>query len=144
MRRVTMLVGAAFVAWGGYLFLSNTTWTSVRAALTWFLGGVILHDGVLVPVTLLAGAVLARLLPQLYRGLVQGALVLSATVTIALLPLLSGRGLDADDPSQQPLSYGRNLVVVLAIVWAVTAVLVLRRVLRAHAKPDPAIARAPA
>jgi len=127
VRRVAFVVGAALVAYGGYELGTETSWSSLRAALTWLAGGVLLHDGVLVPLTMLAGAAAAKFLPGAYRGLVQGAFVVSAMVTLALLPLLSGNGLDARDPSQQPLAYGRNLLLVLAGVWALTGVLTLRR-----------------
>lgn len=92
-------------------------------------------ESVLVPITMLAGAPATRFLPGTFRALVQGAFVVSAMVTLPLLPLLSGNGLDERDPSQQPLPYGRNLLLVLAGVWAVTGVLALRRQL-AHRRAE--------
>jgi len=127
MKRAAFAVGAALVALGAYLVIEATGFASLRSALIWFGGGVVGHDGVLVPLTLLVGVALARWVPGTYRGLLQGALVVSAMLSLALVPLLSGRGLTAANPSQQPLPYGRNLLLVLAGVWALAAVLAVRR-----------------
>ena len=89
------------------------------------------------PLTLLAALAVVRFVPGTYRGLVQGALVVSATLTLALLPLLSGQGRTAANPSQQPLPYGRNLVLVLAAVWICAAVLAVRRHRREAQRPGP-------
>lgn len=135
MRRVAFVVGAALVAYGGYELVTGSSLTSLRAAATWLAGGVVLHDGVLVPLTLLGGVALARLLPGAWRGLVQGALVVSAMITLPLLPLLSGAGLDPRNPSQQPLAYGRGLLLVLGGVWALTGLLALRRTVQSRRRP---------
>lgn len=137
MRRLALLVGAGLSAYGAYLLLAGARWPPLNSALTWFAGGVIVHDALLVPLTLLVGVVLLRVVPGPYRGLVQGALVLSALLTLALLPLLSGRGRTPANPSQQPLPYTRNLLLVLLAVWAVTAVLALLRTRRRRAGDVP-------
>lgn len=137
MRRLALLVGAGLSVYGAYLLLAGARWPPLSSALTWFAGGVIVHDALLVPLTLLLGVVLLRVVPGPYRGPVQGALVLSALLTLALLPLLSGRGRTPANPSQQPLPYTRNLLLVLLAVWAVTAVLALLRARRRRAGDVP-------
>ena len=127
MRRVTIFAGVVFVAIGIREAVNGATWSSVRAMITWFVGGTLIHDGAIVPLTMLAGLVLARFVPGTYRSLAQGALVTSAMVSLPLLPLLSGMGRTATNPSQQPLQYGRNLLLVLAIVWVGAALLAVRR-----------------
>ncbi len=133
MRRVALIVGAGLAAYGAYLLLAGARWPPLSSALTWFAGGVIIHDALLVPLTLLVGVALLRVVPGGYRGLVQGALVMSALLTVALLPLMSGRGRTPANPSQQPLPYTRNLLLVLLAVWLVTAALALHRARRRHA-----------
>jgi len=127
VRRVALIVGAGLAAYGAYLLLAGARWPPLSSALTWFAGGVIIHDALLVPLTLLVGVALLRVVPGGYRGLVQGALVMSALLTVALLPLMSGRGRTPANPSQQPLPYTRNLLLVLLAVWLVTAALALHR-----------------
>jgi hypothetical protein len=132
VRRLTITIGVALVLLGVRELIESTTWASLRGTITWFLGGVLIHDGVVVPLTLLLSLALTRLVPGGYRGLVQGALVIAAALTLALLPLLSGQGRTAANPSQQPLPYGRDLVVVLAAVWTGAAVLAFRRYRERH------------
>lgn len=127
MRRLTIVLGVALVVIGIRELVDAATWQSLRATIIWFAGGTIVHDGVVVPLTLLAGLALTRLVPGTYRGIVQGALVMSAAVSLALLPLLSGQGRTAANFSLQPLPYARNLVVVLAALWAGAALLAVRR-----------------
>lgn len=125
-RWLALTVGAGLSGYGGYLLLAGG-WPAQRSALTWFVGGVVLHDALLVPLTLLVGVLLLRVVPGTYRGLVQGALVVSAVLALALLPLMSGRGRTPSNLSQQPLPYTRNLLLVLIGVWLVTAALALWR-----------------
>lgn len=132
-----LAIGAGLSAYGGYLLLGGASGPPLSSALTWFAGGVIVHDALLVPLTLLVGVALLRVVPGPYRRVVQGALVLSALLTLALLPLLSGRGRTPANPSQQPLPYTRNLLLVLLAVWVVTAVLALLRTRRRRAGDVP-------
>ena len=127
MRRLTITIGVVLVVVGIRELVDSATLASLRATIVWFVSGTLIHDGVVVPLTLLGSFTLTRFVPGTYRGLVQGALVVSATLTLALLPLLSGQGRTAANPSQQPLPYGRNLVLVLAAVWTYVAVLAVRR-----------------
>lgn len=131
------MVGAGLAAYGAYLLLAGARWPPLSSALTWFAGGVLIHDALLVPLTLLVGVALLRVVPGGYRGLVQGALVMSALLTVALLPLMSGRGRTPANPSQQPLPYTRNLLLVLLAVWLVTAALALHRARRRRADDRP-------
>jgi hypothetical protein len=132
VRRLTIILGVALVLVGARELIDSTNWTSLRATIIWFLGGTLVHDGVIVPLTLLVSLALTRHVPGTYRGLVQGALIVSATLTLALLPLLSGRGRTSANPSQQPLPYGRDLLIVLAAVWSSAAVLAVRRYRKRH------------
>lgn len=133
LRGLVLLVGAGLSGYGGYLLFAGG-WP--QSALTWFVGGVVLHDALLVPLTLLVGVLLLRVVPGTYRGLAQGALVVSAVLTLALLPLMSGRGRTASNLSQQPLPYTRNLLLVLLGVWLVTGAVALRRARQRRAEPQ--------
>jgi hypothetical protein len=81
----------------------------------WFGGAVVVHDAVLVPCVLLVGAATTRL-PRSYRRHVQGTLMVGGVVALVALPFVLGMGRRADNPSILPLSYGRNLAVVLAAI----------------------------
>jgi hypothetical protein len=137
VRRLTIVIGVAVVLVGLRELGDGATWVSLRAMITWFVGGTLIHDGLVVPLTMLVALTLTRLVPGMYRGLVQGALVGSAMLTLALLPLLSGRGRTAVNPSQQPLPYGRSLLIVLAAVWLCAALMAGWRYRREKSRDYP-------
>ena len=124
--RVTVgTAGIAAMALGAVL-LTNPQVGKSLDVLWWLLGAVLLHDGVLVPATLAAGA----LLPPRLRRATRGALITAACLTAVALPTLLRQGHRAN-ASVLPLDYGRNLVIVLGAV-AVLAVAwhAVRRLLR--------------
>ena len=64
-------------------------------------------------------------LPRRARGPVQAALAISAIVALFAYPLVRAYGLAANNPTSLPHNYGRNLLVVLGLVWAVAGVAVV-------------------
>lgn len=89
----------------------------------WLGGALVLHDGIIAPLVLAAGLLVAAV-PA--RGLVRGALITGGALVLVTLPALLRPGAPVN-PSALPLPYGRNLLVVLAAVAAVTAVVALVR-----------------
>ncbi|MFP1628032.1 hypothetical protein ACLB9X_23330 [Streptomyces sp. 5K101] len=95
--------------------------------LLWMAGALVLHDGVLAPVVLAVGLLVAAL-PA--RPVVRGALVTGGALVLVTLPLLVRPGAPPN-PSALPLPYARNLLLVLAVVAAVAlAWVVLTRLRR--------------
>lgn len=127
MRRLGYALGVPLVVLGAYLVLSGNSFPALTSIALWFAGGIALHDGLVVPITLAVGSLLLLAVRGPARAAVQGALIVTACVTVATLPLLVGAGRDARVPSQQPLDYGRNLLMVLALVWVVAAAVAVRR-----------------
>ncbi|MFG1865247.1 hypothetical protein [Microbispora bryophytorum] len=84
----------------------------------WFGGLIAAHDGVLVPLVLLAGVAVGRLTKP---SPVRAALTVAAVLSLVALPMVAGIGRRADNPSLLPLDYGRNLLVVLGLIALVTA-----------------------
>ncbi|MEU8175194.1 hypothetical protein AB0C14_20130 [Microbispora hainanensis] len=93
----------------------------------WFGGLVVAHDGVLVPLVLLVGVAVARLRTPPW---VRAGLIVAAVLCLVALPMVSGLGRRADNPSLLPLDYGRNLLVVLGLVALVTAIAAIATRLR--------------
>jgi hypothetical protein len=125
-------VGGLLVGVGANAFFASGTLAQWRSAATWFAGGVLAHDLLMAPVALVVGTILVRLVPATYRGIVQTALYVSVAVALAAAVLVSGRGRNPAIPSQQPLPYGRNLLVVLALIWGFAAAVALTRLARSH------------
>ncbi|MEU3726624.1 hypothetical protein [Streptomyces sp. NPDC031705] len=92
--------------------------------LVWLGGALVLHDGVIAPLVLGAGLLVAA---GPGRGVVRGALVTGGALVLVTLPALLRPGAPVN-PSALPLPYGRNLLLVLAGVGlAAGATRLLRR-----------------
>jgi len=94
--------------------------------LTYFIGGLLIHDIVWAPLVALGSIVVVRIVPVRVRPVVQGALIVTATVLLVGYPVVNGSGRLANNPSILPLDYSRNLIIVLGCVWAVAAALAAR------------------
>lgn len=137
MKALITAAGAALIAVGVHGVVTGLTGADAAAWLAWFAGAAVLHDAVLVPVVLAAGAATRRL-PAAHRRIVRAALITAACATAVALPLVLGRGRRADEPSRLPLPYDRNLAVVLAVVAAAAAAAIAARALTARRGDPPA------
>jgi hypothetical protein len=105
----------------------------------WFVGAAVLHDAVLVPAVLAAGA-LTGLVPA-GRRIVRAALVIGACVTVVAIPVVLGYGRRTDEPSRLPLPYGRNLGIVLGVIAAAAACALVVRAVTARRRAGGASGR---
>lgn len=127
-RGIAYVVGCALMLTGVAGLLADPGDNQPVGWALWFAGGVVAHDLVIAPLVFVAGRAL-RGLP----GTVRAGLLVSVLVVAGTLPVLLGLGRKPDNPSILPLPYGRNLLLVLAVVWAATGVatgvvLVARRI----------------
>ncbi len=120
-------VGAAAILWGLRGIVVDAAVTQPVNWAVFFVLGVLGHDVLLAPIVFVVALVGVRRLPARYRSLVQAGVVVSGLVTLVALPVVLGFGRRPDVPSQLPLPYLRNLLLILALVWAAVAVLVVRR-----------------
>ena len=132
------------VGWGAIVFgivSALTHWGSVDPPqfAVWIVGLALLHDLVMAPVVSLAGRALARGGPRWWLGAVEGALAASAAITLFAVPFVAGWGRQADNPSLLPRNYTLGLLLVLGAIWAVAALVILRRARRLArgTSPDP-------
>jgi hypothetical protein len=121
---ITAAVGWAVIVWGLIGIVSNSLDTRPANLARFVVGGALLHDLLVAPLAVLAGVLVARAVRGRARGPVQAALVVSAIVALFSWPLVRAYGLAANNPTSLPHNYGRNLLVVLGAVWAVTAVVI--------------------
>jgi hypothetical protein len=121
---ITAAIGWAVIAWGVVGIFSNSLDTRPANLARFVVGGALLHDLLVAPLAILAGVLVMRAVPAKARGPVQAALVISAVVALFAYPLVRAYGLAANNPTSLPKNYGLNLVIVLAVVWAVAGVAV--------------------
>ena len=120
MTFVRLLLGAlgAVAAGVGAAALVEEGWANFEAALWWLVGGVVLHDGVLVPLTIGAGVVAAALLPGWLRPAAVAAGVVLGTVTVMAMPVLGRFGARPDNPTLLDRDYTTGWVIFASCVLA--------------------------
>lgn len=123
-RGPALAAGLGALAYGLLLLVTNGGAAPVAAVVLWLAGSLVVHDGVLAPLTLGAGALLARLVPAGARRVVAGGLAVAACLVLVALPALGTPGVP-DNPSATPRDYPLGLAALLAADAAVTALVVL-------------------
>lgn len=89
---------------------------NLLATLPWLVGGVVLHDAVLVPLVLLLAVTGASLLPPWLRAPVGGGLLVLGAVTLLAIPVLGRFGAKADNPTLLDRSYLAGWLVLATLV----------------------------
>ena len=127
---VGAVVGGAVIGYGVWGLLDQFGTTQAREVAIWFLGGAVLHDGLVAPLAVVLGWALSRALPRLAQRPVQLALAATALLVVFTWPTVRGYGRSAAVPSALPLDYGRNLLWTLVAVWVGAAVWVVVALMR--------------
>ena len=120
---IAFVVGSGIMAFGVRGILTNASASDPATVFGWIVGGDLLHDFFLVPLVLIAGAVVARIVPEPWRTPVRAGLISSALVVAIAWPALRGYGRARvpDNTSVQPLEYDTAVLTVLGAVWLVVA-----------------------
>lgn len=137
LRWTLCVLGAAAMTYGVFALLTTDRGPRPVKYVLFAAAGLLGHDAVLAPLALAVGAACAYLVPPTLRGVVAGALFVSAALTIVALPFVLGLGRTPDLPSALPLDYGRNLLLALAAVWAGALVVGAVRLAQHHPTPAP-------
>lgn len=134
--------GASVVAYGGWLLLSRQEPDQLVGAGTWLVLGVLLHDLVLVPLTLLVAWLGTRLLPRGARGPAAVVLVVLGSVTLVAVPVLGRFGRRPDNPTLLDRDYTTGWLVAAGLVLGVAGVVGLLGRLRSRPADTPGDHRA--
>jgi O-antigen/teichoic acid export membrane protein len=129
-RTVLGGIGVAALGYGGWLIARWPTHTKPISLATWLAGGLILHDGILVPATLIAGAVLTLAVRARARRYLQGFLIVAAVVTVVTVPLVIREGMAQPGQALLTQDYLSHLIWVLAAVGGLCLLAYLVRVAR--------------
>ncbi|ROR90082.1 hypothetical protein [Nocardioides aurantiacus] len=124
-QAVVGVVGVAAAAYGGLLLL-DLDGPDLLDALLWLAGGVVLHDAVVAPLTVLATLALRRVLPSRTWTAVTVGLVVLLTVTATAVPVLGRFGARPDNPTLLDRDYTGGWLVLAGLVVAGTLAWSLR------------------
>lgn len=133
MSRTRLILGAIGVlvmAYGAWRILGTARLTRPRTLAVWLVAAVVLHDGVLAPLTMTAGYILGRIFRPRARRYVVGGLVTAAMVTAVAIPLIHRRGTQPTSTTLEVQDYTTHLVVILGVIAAVTTIGYLARLAR--------------
>jgi hypothetical protein len=117
-RATLVVLGTAMALYGAWLLLSRQDPAQWLEVALWLAAGVVAHDVVLSGLAIGAGLVGSRLLSEPWRAPATIALVVWGSLTIASIPVLSGLGVRADNPTLLDRPY-------VATWWVVSAIVVL-------------------
>ena len=120
-------LGWAAISFGVWSLLEKPGATHPPSVMVWVVGLALAHDLLLAPAALLVAWLIHRAAPRVARGLVLGALAISALVALYAYPLVRRFGAQPDNPTFLPRNAGVGLAAVIAIVWVVAAGLLARR-----------------
>jgi len=134
LRRVLGGTGVLAGAYGAWLLL-GTGWDNIVATATWLVGGVVLHDAVLAPLTIALTWLALRVLPTAVRARVAAAAVVVGTLTLVAVPVLGRPGAKPDNPTLLPRDYVQGWLLVVGLVVVVTAVLLVVDRVRESRRP---------
>jgi hypothetical protein len=130
MRAVRVLLGGSGVAGAAYgvKLLLDLGFGNLRATVEWLIGGIVLHDAVLAPVTVLVGVGFVVLQRRGVRTgpLIVGGLVLG-TVTIAAIPVLGRFGARSDNATLLDRNYVVGWLVLAGLTALVSVAVLLAR-----------------
>ena len=134
-RRVFAAAGAVLLAYGVARLFLVVAWVDLGLLLVWMVAAVAIHDGLVSPVVLAAGAALCRWVPDRGRRYLLAALLSGAMITVVALPMIYLEGSQPPEKAILLQHYGVNLTLLLGLVAAVTLVLYALRVARDRRRP---------
>ncbi|HEX7658287.1 MAG TPA: hypothetical protein VF444_02315 [Pseudonocardiaceae bacterium] len=133
-RIIVGLVGLAVLGFGAWL-----VWPLLlavpRAGLSfpaWLIAGPFVHDGLIAPIVGLSGLLVLRRLPPAWRTPVATGSVVSGVLLLLSIPHLWRAYAPNHFPGLNDRNYGAGVLIALAVVWAVVAVVIAARLLRAR------------
>jgi hypothetical protein len=121
-----IVLGLAILVVGGITLLNDVNPKRYLGIAAWFLGALVIHDGIISFVVFGANIVMRKTggrlrIPLPAILIVQGALVVAAIMTLIVVPAALKKSIGTANPTLLPLDYGLHLVVFYGVLAVVTA-----------------------
>ncbi len=118
MTAARLLLGGAGVAATAYgaLLLLRQDLADLLDALLWLAGGVVVHDALVAPLTVLGVLALRRVVPASWWTAVTVGAVVLLTVTVTAVPVLGRFGARDDNPTLLDRDYVGGWLLLAALV----------------------------
>lgn len=133
-----LVIGLPIIAYGIRGVLVDSVRTHPFELARWVVGIALVHDLVLVPIVLVLGAVVRKMVrDDRARRAIRAGFIMSASLTLVAWPLIRGYGRRASVPSLLPRNYLMGFVVYLVITWVfVVCMIALTRMRRVLGRSD--------
>jgi len=138
VRRYRIALGVAgglLLTFGVFRLVTELDADDLFVLGVWLAAAVVIHDGVIAPMTVGAGVALTAVPPRARRYL-QGALLVGALITVIAIPLIGREDTQPESKAILLRNYPANLSLLLGMTAAVALVLYALRVLREHRPAD--------
>ncbi len=116
-RYALVAAGVLLLLYGGVRLVAEVP-EALPGLSLWMVGIVVIHDGLLSPLVVGVGWLLARTVPPRGRRYLQAALVVGGLITIIAIPLIARRGTQPPAKALLLQNYGANLAILLGLVAA--------------------------
>jgi hypothetical protein len=142
MQRWRIVLGVAGIALGLFgigRLVTQIPMASLVGLGLWLIAALVIHDGILSPLVLAVGALVARVPPRGRRYL-QAGLIMSAMVTVLAIPMIYRAGSEPASKALLDQNFSGNLAVLLGVIGGATLLAYAIRVARDHggtASPSP-------
>ena len=131
-------LGVAGALWGLWLLRDDGLEALVSVGI-WLIGGIIIHDGIIAPLTVGVTVLVARWLPAPARMPVVIAFIVWGTCTIAFIATLSGQGGKTGNDTILGKPYELTWIILTLLIAAAAAVAAVLRTRAGHTGPgEPA------
>ncbi|MEP7036541.1 MAG: hypothetical protein ABI934_13215 [Actinomycetota bacterium] len=114
-RYALVAAGVLLLLYGGVRLVAEVP-EALPGLVLWMVGIVVIHDGLLSPLVVGVGWLLARTVPPSGRRYLQAALVVGGLITIIAIPLIARRGTQPPAKALLLQNYGANLAILLGLV----------------------------
>lgn len=115
------VVGWSAIAWGVGGIVRQSVDTRPGDLVRFVVGGILVHDLVVVPLVLVAAWVVLRAVPARWRRWVQATLIVAGPLTLFASPMVRGYGRIPGNPTALPHDYAANVGLVLLVVVGTVA-----------------------
>ena len=120
-----ILFGLALLATGAYVLTDEVNPKRYIGILTWFIGALILHDGIIAPAVFGLTLIFRRMqgrVPAVVIAIIQGALVIGGIITLIVVPEILKKWIGTLSSSILPQNYALHLGLFYVALFALTAV----------------------
>jgi len=119
-----MALGIALLGLGGVVLLQEVNPKKYVGILAWFVGALIVHDGIIAPLVFVATVVMRRRLkrvPVVIVLIIQGALVTAGVTAFVVLPEMMKKEIGSLSSSILPQNYALHLAAFFVVLAVLTA-----------------------